>query len=70
MSKKMFALVSGIVGGLQTIGVAVVTYTQPEYATAINSAIVIAGAAIIEICNLFTTSDSMLRQNVGENHNG
>ena len=66
----MFALVSGIVGGLQTIGVAVVTYTQPEYARAINSAIVIAGSAIIEICNLFTTSDSMLRQNVGENHNG
>lgn len=71
MSKKMFALVSGIVGGLQTIGVAVVTYTQPEYATAINSAIVIAGAAIIEICNLFTTSsDSKLRQKVGENQKG
>lgn len=50
----MFALVSGIVGGLETIGVAVVTYTSPEYATAINSAIVIAGSAIIEICNLFT----------------
>ena len=58
MSKKMFALVSGIVGGLQTIGVAVVTYTSPEYATAINSAIVIAGAAIIEICNLFTPSEA------------
>ena len=70
MSKKMFALVSGIVGGLQTIGVTVVTYTQPDYATAINSAIVIAGAAIIEICNLFTTSESKLRQEVGENHNG
>lgn len=71
MSKKMFALVSGIVGGLQTIGVAVVTYTQPEYATAINSAIVIAGAAIIEIYNLFTTSsDSKLRQKVGENQKG
>ena len=69
MSKKMFALVSGIVGGLQTIGVAVVTYTQPEYATAINSAIVIAGASIIEICNLFTTSESIFRQKVGENHN-
>ena len=53
MSKKVFALVSGIVGGLQTIGVACVTYTSPEYATAINSAIVIAGASIIEICNLF-----------------
>ena len=53
MSKKIFALVSGIIGGLQTIGVAVVTYTGPEYATAINSAVVIAGAASIEICNLF-----------------
>ena len=50
----MFALVSGIIGGLQTIGVAIVTYTNPDYATAINSAIVIAGAAAIEICNLFT----------------
>ena len=54
MSKKMFALVSGVVGGLQTIGVAIVTYTSPEYAAAINSAIVIAGTAVIEICNLFT----------------
>lgn len=53
MSKKVFALVSGIVGALQTAGVAVVTYTTPENATAINSAIVIAGTTIIEICNLF-----------------
>ena len=53
MSKKMFALVSGIIGGLQTIGVAIVTYTNPEYATAINSAIVVIGTAIIEACNQF-----------------
>ena len=53
MNKKDFALVSGNVGALQTAGVAIVTYTNPEYATAINSAIVIAGAAVIEICNLF-----------------
>ena len=52
MNKKVFALVSGIVGALQTAGVAIVTYTTPENATAINSAIVIAGTAIIEICNL------------------
>ena len=51
----MFALVSGIIGGLQAIGVAIVTYTNPEYATAINSAIVIAGTAAIECCNLFVT---------------
>jgi hypothetical protein len=53
MSKKVFALVSGIVGALQTIGVAIVTYTSPENATAINSAIVIAGTAVIEICTKF-----------------
>ena len=53
MNKKVFALVSGIVGALQTAGVAIVTYTAPENATVINSAIVVAGAAIIEICNMF-----------------
>lgn len=58
MSKKVFTLVSGIVTGLQTIGVAIVTYTSPEYATAINSSIVIAGGAIIEICNLFTKDNT------------
>ena len=58
MSKKVFALVSGVVGGLQTIGVALVSYNNQEYATAINSAIVIAGAAIIEICNLFVKTEA------------
>ena len=58
MSKKVFALVSGIVGALQTAGVAIVTYTSPENATVINSAIVAAGAAIIEICNLFIKEQS------------
>jgi ethanolamine utilization microcompartment shell protein EutL len=53
MSKKMFTLITGIVGALQTAGVAIVTYTAPESATAINSAIVIVGTAIIEACNLF-----------------
>ena len=53
----MFALVSGIVGALQTAGVAIVTYTSPENATAINSAIVIAGTAVIEICNLFVVDE-------------
>ena len=53
----LILIVSGIIGGLQTIGVAIVTYTNPEYATAINSAIVIAGTAAIEICNLFTPKE-------------
>lgn len=53
----MFGLVSGIVGALQTAGVAIVTYTSPEYATAINSAIVILGTAIIEACSMFVENE-------------
>ena len=57
MSKKIFNLVTGIVGGLQAIGVAVVTYASPEYATAINSAIVVIGTAIIEACSQFVHTE-------------
>lgn len=57
MSKKTFNLVTGIIGAVQAAGVAIVTYTNPEYATAINSAIVIAGTAAIEICNLFVKEE-------------
>ncbi len=53
MTKKMFNLVTGIIGGVQAIAVAVVTYASPEHATAINSAIVILGTAIIEACSQF-----------------
>ena len=53
MDKKTFNLVVGIIGGVQAIAVAIVTYANPAYATAINSAIVIAGTAAVEICNLF-----------------
>ena len=58
MTKKLFALISGIVGALQACGIAIVTYTNPEYATAINSAVVIAGTAVIEICNLFVKEET------------
>ena len=53
MSKKTFQLISGIIGGVQAIAVAVVTFTTPEYATAINGAIVIVGTAAIEACSKF-----------------
>ena len=43
----------GIVIGLQTIAVAVVTNLGVEYATALNSSIVVAGGAIIECCGFF-----------------
>ena len=57
MSKKTFNLVTGIVGGVQAIAVAVVTYTSPEYATAINSAVVVIGTAIIEACSHFVKAE-------------
>jgi len=57
MSKKTFNLVTGIIGAVQAAAVAIITYTNPEYATAINSAIVIAGTAAIEICNLFVKEE-------------
>lgn len=57
MSKKMFALVSGVVTGLQTIGVAAVTYYSPESEEAINAAIVIIGGAVIQVCNLFVKAE-------------
>lgn len=53
MSKKTFQLVSAIVGGVQAIAVAVVTYTSPEYASAINGSIVVIGTAVIEACAQF-----------------
>ena len=57
MSKKTFQLISGIVGGVQAFAVAVVTYTSPEYATAINGAIVIVGTAIVEACSQFIKAE-------------
>lgn len=57
MSKKTFNLVTGIAGGVQAIAVAVVTYIQPEFATAINSAIVVIGTAVIEACSQFVKAE-------------
>lgn len=57
MNKKTFNLITGIIGGVQAIAVAVVTYTAPEYATAINSAIVVVGTAIIEACSQFVKAE-------------
>lgn len=64
MSKKTFQLISGIIGGVQAIAVAVVTFTTPEHATAINGAIVIVGTAAIEACSKFIKEPSMSREAV------
>lgn len=53
MTQKTFKLITAVVGGIETIAVGIITYLEPSAAVAINSAIVIAGTAIIEICNQF-----------------
>lgn len=57
MKKKTFNLVAGVVGGVQTIAIAVVTFFQPAYAVQINAAIGVAGTAAIEICSLFVAKE-------------
>lgn len=57
MNKKTFNLITAIVGGLSTIGIGIVTYTGPEYATAINSVIGIAATTIIECCSKFLKTE-------------
>ena len=48
----LLAVIVSAAGALQG-GIGLTAYAEPAYATAINSAIVIAGTAAIEICNLF-----------------
>lgn len=56
MSKKTFALVNGIIGGLVTVAIAIVTYTQPPYAVAIVGALGIVATATADIMALFVKS--------------
>lgn len=53
MKAKTFNLITGIVTGAESIGIAVVTFVSPSHAVAINAAIPIAGTAILAICKLF-----------------
>lgn len=57
MSKKTFNLITGIIGGVEVISIAVVTFINPQYAVAINSSIGIVGTAAIEVCNQFVKAD-------------
>ena len=57
MNKKTYNLIVGIVGGLSTIAIALVTFFNPAYAVAINASIGIADTAIIEIAGQFVNPD-------------
>lgn len=57
MSKKTYNLVTGIIGAVQVIGIAIITYISPDNAVAINASIGIVGTAAIEVCNQFVKSE-------------
>lgn len=53
MSRKVFNLVSALIGAVQTVSIALVTYFNPEHAVVINSSIVIVSTSAIEVCSKF-----------------
>ena len=53
MDQKTFNLITAIIGGVEAIAVAMVTFFKPSCSAAINGAIVISGTAINEILTLF-----------------
>ena len=53
MTKKTYALIQGVVGGLATIAQAIVVFVNPLYAVAIVAAIGIVATAANEVCALF-----------------
>lgn len=57
MNKKTYNLVIGILGGVGTIAIALVTFFDPTYATAINTSIGIGTTAVVEICSQFVKAE-------------
>ena len=53
MSRKVFNLVSALIGVVQAASIALVTYFSPEHVVAINLSIVIVSTAAIEVCSKF-----------------
>lgn len=53
MSKRVYALVVGVSGGVCAIAGSIVSYLQPSYTPAIVGSIGIIETAVAEICTLF-----------------
>lgn len=53
MTKRTFNLVTGLIGGVEMIAIALVTFINPTYAVAINASVTIVGTAAIEVCSQF-----------------
>lgn len=61
MTLKSFTLWNTIIGAAASVGVGLVTYFSPEYATAINSSIVIMSTALIQALQEFIKQDNETR---------
>ena len=59
MSKKTYALITAIAGGVALIASGVVTFLNPPHATAINSVIDIVQTATLEACLLFVSEEAL-----------
>lgn len=57
MTKKVFELVTAIVGAVAAVGAAVVAFLDPNYAPAIVAAIGIGSTATTEILSLFLKAE-------------
>ncbi len=53
MSKKTYALITGLTSAICAAGVVLVTYFQPPYASAINGVLSIVEGAVAGSCALF-----------------
>ena len=51
MSRKVFNLISALIGAAQVVSIALVIYFSLEHSVAINSNIVIIDIAAIEVCS-------------------
>lgn len=49
----MFELITGVVGGVSSIAVSIVTYVKPKHAVKINAAIPVVATAIVEVASIF-----------------
>ena len=57
MSKKVYRLIVGVTGGLAATAVAIITFVEPAYASAINASIAVVETAVAEICSFFTKEE-------------
>ena len=58
MSKKLYALIIGIIGGIASIATACVNYCEPAYMSAITTAIPMVVTTISEVMLLFVSTNS------------